>query len=399
MTSDREAEELKTLGNKYFGEGNFKKAAEFYTRSLAKEFALATLTNRSLTNLKLGNNLEAYIDANEATKFNTTYVKALFRRALALMELGFEVRASEDLRNCLKLEPKNPKLREQLTNWLHKLSQKLCSPCSEELHHFQGTLEEQLKMLNKLEMERDEFSKLASQLDMSNPLPHLNTAAIHLILQNYEEAYFEANEALHLKRLDSTNKELAQMISSLCLSGMKIIPYHRSKWAYHINCSELTIGNAPIETNVPVEMPIQVLATDEMQRCIYPPVEYEFFEQFLNHNVSGPLGLFRCLFVTWNNDLYNRVCKVDMERFYSTDLFFGNCDFRGLSIDKFTHLFNEVFVSRKKLEFADLLLPAGIFPSDLFKFKAMREADVLGFCLSPSALNDPNYAVRLDETL
>uniref|UniRef100_A0A915CRH7 Uncharacterized protein n=1 Tax=Ditylenchus dipsaci TaxID=166011 RepID=A0A915CRH7_9BILA len=427
MTNVKEAEELKAMGNKHFGDGNFEQAAKCYTRSLAKEFALATLTNRSLTNLKLGNNLQAYIDANEATKFNTKYVKALFRRALALMELGSEARALQDLRHCLKLEPQNPKLREQLSIWLRKLSRKLCSPSSDQLNRFEGTLKEQLKILDDLEMKQNkrkeqiakaeamnikvgeffnqknyelalEFSKRASKLDMSNPLTHLHTSTLHLILQsNYEQAYFEANEALNLKTLDNTNKEMAEMISRLCLSAMGIVPYHPSKWAHHINCSEFTIGNLPCETNLPVELPIPLTAKDEMQRCIHPAVEFEFFEHFLNNNVSGPLGTFRCLHVTWDNDFYNRICKVDMDRFYSTELFFDNCDFRGLSINQFTHLFNEVFVSRKKLEFGDLLLPAGISPSDLFKFKAMREAFLLGFYLGRSALNDPNYGVRFDE--
>lgn len=87
--SDLSAEDLKNLGNKAFGEGDFVNAERYYLDAIAINNESHILyTNLAATYLSLSKFPEALDAADKAIAIDATWLKAYFRKATALEKLG-----------------------------------------------------------------------------------------------------------------------------------------------------------------------------------------------------------------------------------------------------------------------------------------------------------------------
>jgi hypothetical protein len=128
----QDCETQKARGNEAFAAGEYAQAVLLYTLTLdrASELPDATmdpkfskkrlfarhvvLSNRSASFLKLGHHEKALKDATEAAKLDPTYVKAIFRKGLALHAMGRYEEAIIPLAAAMKMEPKNKQIKQAL---------------------------------------------------------------------------------------------------------------------------------------------------------------------------------------------------------------------------------------------------------------------------------------------
>lgn len=123
-----ECEHNKRRGNEAFEAGEYAQAILLYSLALDKADELPDkdggvkslfprhilLCNRSACFLKLGQHEKALDDAARAQTMEPTYVKAWFRRGLALHALGRYAEALPILGEAHKLEPKNQQIKQAL---------------------------------------------------------------------------------------------------------------------------------------------------------------------------------------------------------------------------------------------------------------------------------------------
>merc|ERR1712216_71895 len=94
-------------GRAAFAAGNFDQAGTHFDFALAHgaDNRAEILCNRAACMLKLGRYADAECDAAEATHFETGYVKAYYRLALAQRGLGKLSRATKACSTALELQP------------------------------------------------------------------------------------------------------------------------------------------------------------------------------------------------------------------------------------------------------------------------------------------------------
>uniref|UniRef100_A0A8C5E0W3 RNA polymerase II-associated protein 3 n=1 Tax=Gouania willdenowi TaxID=441366 RepID=A0A8C5E0W3_GOUWI len=110
----QEAVVQKDRGNAYFKDGKYEAAVECYSSGMEADCTNVLLpANRAMAYLKL----EAEEDCTTAVSLDSTYSKALARRATARVALGKVEEAKKDFLKVLELEPGN----KQALNELHKL--------------------------------------------------------------------------------------------------------------------------------------------------------------------------------------------------------------------------------------------------------------------------------------
>ncbi len=123
-----ECEHNKRRGNEAFEAGEYAQAILLYSLALDKADELPDkdggvkslfprhilLCNRSACFLKLGQHEKALDDAARAQAMEPTYVKAWFRRGLALHALGRYAEALPILGEAHKLEQKNQQIKQAL---------------------------------------------------------------------------------------------------------------------------------------------------------------------------------------------------------------------------------------------------------------------------------------------
>ena len=112
---------MKAKGNAAFKAGSFKEAAKLYTHALekggasaAKKWRAVVLSNRAMTQLKLGAYAEAEEDCTNAIKLDVKNVKAFLRRGAARSVQGNYLEAITDYESALRLEPKNKDARSEI---------------------------------------------------------------------------------------------------------------------------------------------------------------------------------------------------------------------------------------------------------------------------------------------
>ena len=118
----QDCEAQKSKGNESFSAGEYAQAILLYTLALDHAGGSnkqlfprhVVLSNRSASFLKLGHHDKALKDATEAVILEPTYVKAVFRKGLALHAMGQYQDAITSLGAALKIEPKNKQIKQAL---------------------------------------------------------------------------------------------------------------------------------------------------------------------------------------------------------------------------------------------------------------------------------------------
>lgn len=128
----QDCETQKSRGNEAFAAGEYAQAVLLYTLTLDRASELPdanddpssckkwlfprhiVLSNRSASFLKLGHHDKALKDAMEAERLEPSYVKAVFRKGLALHAMGRYEEAIAPLAAALKMEPKNKQIKQAL---------------------------------------------------------------------------------------------------------------------------------------------------------------------------------------------------------------------------------------------------------------------------------------------
>ena len=105
----------KIRANTYFKNNNYDQAIVEYTKLIDfdpenKNFISIILTNRALCLKKLGKNMEALKDVDQAIQYNPNYSTAYIRRALIYEELQMFDDAKSDLSKAKELDPRNTKI-------------------------------------------------------------------------------------------------------------------------------------------------------------------------------------------------------------------------------------------------------------------------------------------------
>ena len=107
------AAELKRRGNVEFGRGDFRHAAELFSRAIQLEPGNAVhLANRSLALLKLERHDEALRDAESVVEMRPDWGKAYYRHGAALLALERHAEAIASFKTALEIEPDNAKVKQ-----------------------------------------------------------------------------------------------------------------------------------------------------------------------------------------------------------------------------------------------------------------------------------------------
>ncbi|XP_076241980.1 spag1 axonemal dynein assembly factor [Calliopsis andreniformis] len=102
------AEQEREKGNEAFRAGDYEEALEHYNTSIKIDSNILAYNNRAMTFIKLRRYQDAYEDCNFVISMDSTNIKALLRRAVALEHLEKSSQALIDYEAVLKLEPTNP---------------------------------------------------------------------------------------------------------------------------------------------------------------------------------------------------------------------------------------------------------------------------------------------------
>lgn len=96
-----EAEQLKKVGNDFFGKKQFAEAVVAYDECIAKTGETAVvLTNRAASQLHLEAYDAALSDSSKAVTLDKSYAKAYFRKSAAFLGLGNEKAAFDTWNDC-----------------------------------------------------------------------------------------------------------------------------------------------------------------------------------------------------------------------------------------------------------------------------------------------------------
>lgn len=113
----------KRLGNDMFKAKDYTQAAVHYTEAIQiKDDIPAIYSNRCMCFLKMGQADRALVDADKCIELDPKYVKAHFRRGVALLELGELVESLKAFRRTLDLDPKNSQAKASMALAEKKLS-------------------------------------------------------------------------------------------------------------------------------------------------------------------------------------------------------------------------------------------------------------------------------------
>lgn len=81
-------EALKNLGNEEYGRGNYDTAIDLYTKAIEMDDTNPIFfSNRAQAHLTLGNFEQAIEDCDSALKIDQQFIKAYFRKALAVNQM------------------------------------------------------------------------------------------------------------------------------------------------------------------------------------------------------------------------------------------------------------------------------------------------------------------------
>uniref|UniRef100_A0A8D8XDV0 Sperm-associated antigen 1 n=1 Tax=Cacopsylla melanoneura TaxID=428564 RepID=A0A8D8XDV0_9HEMI len=120
-----QANALRFKGNEAYTSGKHALAIQLYTASISLHPTALTLGNRAQVYIKQGNYNLALTDCEEALRIDPSYVKGMYRKALALYNLKRYKEASEWFNSVLQLEPGNQTVHDYLTKLHSKVPVKM----------------------------------------------------------------------------------------------------------------------------------------------------------------------------------------------------------------------------------------------------------------------------------
>ncbi|GAN10168.1 RNA polymerase II-associated protein 3-like isoform X2 [Mucor ambiguus] len=115
LSRAEKAEAEKAKGNEYFGKKDYKNAILHYGKAIDLDPTVPVyFVNRAMAHLKTNSFLEAEKDCSRGLQLQPKNVKALWRRGIALRELGRMNEARKDFETGLTIEPCNKSLLDEL---------------------------------------------------------------------------------------------------------------------------------------------------------------------------------------------------------------------------------------------------------------------------------------------
>ncbi|XP_053679407.1 serine/threonine-protein phosphatase 5 [Anopheles nili] len=109
------ADEIGTRGNEYFKQQNYEQAIALYTEAIETCPNERFYANRSFAHFRTESYGYALTDADEAISMKSSYIKAYYRRAAALMALGRFKKALADLELVAKRCPSSKEAQNKYT--------------------------------------------------------------------------------------------------------------------------------------------------------------------------------------------------------------------------------------------------------------------------------------------
>ena len=126
VTAAERAAHLKAKGNELFKGGEYTQAAVSYTEALMLDTSMhACLSNRAASFLQTGHYDKALLDAEACLELEPDFVKAHFRKGLALAALERHGEAGSAFTRALELDPKNKQIESALRMAQMKLQRSL----------------------------------------------------------------------------------------------------------------------------------------------------------------------------------------------------------------------------------------------------------------------------------
>lgn len=115
QTRTEKAEAEKAKGNEYFVKKDYKNAILHYGKAIDLDPTVSVyFVNRAMAHLKTNSFLEAEKDCTRGIQLQPKNVKALWRRGIALRELGRVIEARRDFEAGLAIEPNNKSILDEL---------------------------------------------------------------------------------------------------------------------------------------------------------------------------------------------------------------------------------------------------------------------------------------------
>jgi len=115
MSKQQQANEAKDKGNKFFSQGKFQDAIQWYTKAIQLDpNDSAFYSNRAAAFMSANKADDALKDADSCIRLKPDWVKGHYRKGLALMALHRFEEASRALKTGLELDPNNADIKSKL---------------------------------------------------------------------------------------------------------------------------------------------------------------------------------------------------------------------------------------------------------------------------------------------
>lgn len=139
-------EALKNLGNEEYARGNYEEAIGLYTRAIELDDTNPVFfSNRAQAHITMGNFSEAIADCDIALKIDQQFIKAYFRKALAINQMtqlpDSQTQTIALLEKVIEMDPENSEAVSMLAFAKQELKDDSHVPVAEEKERFEALFE------------------------------------------------------------------------------------------------------------------------------------------------------------------------------------------------------------------------------------------------------------------
>lgn len=193
------SEDLYSLGEKYYIEGNYEKAYEVFKSSFEKGKDLYdSLNYMGCCQLKLGDYNAAIKLFDKVIENNTTWERPVFNKGRAFLKLGNYSEALKHFKRALKLNPEN-----------------------EDVYFYLGRFYEATNEYDKAEL----FYKKSLEICDEQPEAHLNLGLVYFHLEKFDCALLEFDNII--KAYSSVSDERQIFVDALTNKGLVLTKVER----------------------------------------------------------------------------------------------------------------------------------------------------------------------------